>query len=194
MSTPTRTCGTRQWIFACRLSPGGDIEQEIVDPAFQDKILSYLYQHFVHYTERNVRHAVRLDKPVHEDGRADGYDLLDDLSSDGLSDPLQLLIARESVPPAGAREPDPLETQAGAYCHLLGRHGGTIRALAGYLQISVSHCHRCYAKVRRQAESQRSMALLPAEYGTEPPLKPWRKFRAHRGTRQLDFAFPELAL
>jgi hypothetical protein len=166
---------------------------DIVHPEFQEKVLSYLYQYFVRYTEHNVRNAVRLDRQAYEDGPADRYDLLDHLSAGGFSDPLSLLLAWESTSP-GDEEPDPLHTQAGAYYHLLGRHGGKIRTLAEYLQISTSHCHRCYGRVRRQAASQWSMAFAPAANATEPPLKPWRKFRARRAPRQLDFGFHEWAL
>lgn len=181
------------WIFAVELSQTGNIAAEIVNLEFQEKVLSHLFQYFVRYTEHNVRNAVRLDQQAYEDGPADRYDLLDHLSAGGLSDPLSLLLAWESAP-SGSGEPDPLHTQAGAYYHLLGRHDGKITTLAEYLQISASHCYRCYGRVRQLAEAQWSMAFAPAANATEPPLKPWRKFRVVRAPRQLDFRFHEWAL
>jgi hypothetical protein len=176
------------WIFAVELSQDGDVETSIVDPAFQDKVISYLYQYFVRYTEKNVRHALRLDQQASEDGPADQYGLLDHLPTNGLADPLTVLLALESAP-SEEYEPDPLQTQAGAYYYLLGRHGGAISNLASHLLISKSHCYRCYGKARRQAESQWAMDFGPADQATAPPLKPWRKFRAQRGRRQIDVAF-----
>lgn len=181
------------WLITDYLPWSGDIAIDLGNTAYQETLLSHLYQRLVRYTERTVRHALRLDQQDRDEAPADRYDLLNNSSNGGTHDPLALLIAQESTSSQND-EPNPHQSLASAYLHLLRRHGGRVDTLAGYLLISTSHCYRCCSKARHLARCQRTLCMTPSHDQDDRALKPWRKFRVTRIARQLDFEFHEAAL
>lgn len=162
---------------------------DFLDPVFLKTLLSHLYQKLVHYTELNVRRAVRLDRSHDPDAGEDAvHPLMNKLVGDGGRDPLSYLQAIEDAP-------DPtlyiqhLHSLAGAYLALLYKFGNRMHAVAGHLLISLSHTYRCYARARGFAARQIPLTLPMAE--TDFVLGPWRRTRASRAPMQLAFDFED---
>lgn len=175
------------WIMARTLS-GSHIPINLLDVASQEKLIQHLYQHFVRYTERNVRHAVRLDHAPSGYGEAGkSHPLLNELTSDDGDDPLLLLIASENE---SERLPaDEHHSLAGAYLMLLQQFDNRMSRVANHLLISTPHAYRCCGKARWLAISQYGLSLDgPA---ATSHLKPWRRYRTFRIPRQMEFDFEE---
>ena len=177
------------WLMAEAVSARLHVPIHFLDATFQHVLLGHLYQHLVHYTDLNVRHAVRLDQAAPgDDDHTATHPLLRMLSSDDGSDPLSLLIAAEDTPcrPSRANQHHSL---ASAYLIMLDHFGGRMRSVANHLLISTSHAYRCCAKARRRTSFQHALELAPP--ASMPVLKPWRRRRALRAPRQLEFDFDE---
>jgi hypothetical protein len=169
------------WLIASDLVGDEDFTAHFLNPEFQGTLLRYLYQQLVKYKERKFRNPVRLDQK--DDDGPDQYDLLGGAGNNDTPDPLAILIASEDAPP-GNDEPNPHDTQAGAYVHLLRRHKGSIRDLAEYLRISVSHCYRCIARARELARYQSALSFSMAR--DDMRIRRWRNFRVRGVARRLD--------
>lgn len=173
------------WIMAKSLAARRNIGVDFLDPEFQELLLAHLYQELVRYRERHVRHATRLDAPAA--GAEDGAPTpADRLAAHELFDPLAAMIANEEGR-AQHDVPEMASTLAGAYVLLLRHFDNRMLPLARHLLISRSHAYRCYAKVTRLAEWQQAIAFTPPCVAKE--LGPWRRRRAQRIPRQLEFPF-----
>lgn len=175
------------WLMAGTLSTRHGLPPDFLDAGFQDLLIRHLYQALVRYTELNVRHAVRLDHGTGDDA-AEGapHWLLNRLVSDEGRDPLSCLIAETDH----AARPLPDEDHpslAGAWIVLLRDCDNRMHVVANRLLISVSYAYRCCARARRMAREQNAIALTPPR--TAGQLGPWRRYRATRTPRQLEFDF-----
>lgn len=175
------------WLVACDLAARKDTEIAFLSPAFQDLLLSHLYQHLVRYTELNVRRAVRLDHaPASDASEGVSHPLMHILVSDGGRDPLAELIERETESNRD-NEPHLHHSLAGAYVRLLRHFDNRMRAVADHLLISVSYARRRCALARLWAAYQ-SPVPMPA---MEVIPGPWRQFQLRRTPVQLAFDFDD---
>ncbi len=151
----------------------------------QSQLISHLYQRLVRYTELNVRHAVRLDHAPGDD--AGSHPLLERLSADG-DDPLSVMEAREAnpIPPP---EGELHYSVASIYLVMLAHHDFRMSALARFLRLSISHTYRRCAYASQVSAWQHALVLAPPI--SMEGLRPWRRFRACRAPRQLEFDFDE---
>jgi hypothetical protein len=177
------------WLVAFDLAARRGATIEFLNPAFQELLLSHLYQHLVRYTEQNVRLAVRLDHaPAGGDSQDASHPLMNMLVSDGGRDPLAELIERETES-LWNNEPDVHHSLAGAYVRLLRHFDNRMRSVADHLLISVSHAyHRC-AQARLWAIYQNPVPM-PVMEGQFIP-GPWRLFQLRRVPVQLMFDFDD---
>ena len=152
-------------------------------------MLRYLYQALVRYTELNVRKAVRLDHAVgHDADEGEPHWLSNRLVSDNGHDPLShLLCAEDAAGQMSDGEDHP--SLAGAWLRLLRLHGNRMQAVARGLLISTSYAYRCCAKARWLAGTQNPIPFDAEGLGHR--LGPWRRSRAIRIPRQLEFDFNE---
>jgi len=177
------------WLMARNIAAHEGVAIDYLDPAFLKTLLSHLYQHLVHYTERNVRHATRLDHSNNPDAGEDAmHSLMNKLVGDDGRDPLSYLQAIEDAPDPALYNQH-LHSLAGAYLVLLNRLGNHMQAVAGHLLISLSYTYRCYARARWFAARQIPLTLPMAE--ADFVLGPWRRTRANRMPVQLAFDFED---
>lgn len=177
------------WLMAETISARQHVPIDFLAPAFQQLLLSHLYQHLVRYTDLNVRHAIRLDHAITDDTEHGApHPLLNVLASDEDDDPLSFLIASEEKPahPSPANEQHSL---ASAYLILLGHFGNRMRSVANHLLISTSYAYRCCAKACLVTACQHALLLAPP--AAISALKPWRSQRMLRTPQQLEFDFDE---
>ncbi|WP_050477484.1 hypothetical protein [Herbaspirillum rhizosphaerae] len=164
------------WLMAekMRIKQGSEIDFH--NPAHIDLLFSYLYQHLVNYTEKQVRMAVRLDAwDYGDDPEHDCHPLLNKLSSDNADNPLTVLELKETA--AAEHAVNPHHSRAAAYLKLLGHCDNNIAQLANYLLISTSWCYRCYNRAKHTVERQRQ---LPETMKTDFMPRTWRKFQLFR--------------
>lgn len=165
------------------------IEIDWLDRESQSLLLSYLYQHLVHYTELNLRYAVRLDHWTSDDGEDEQHPLLNKLVADSASDPLIALSAREEALKEKISEPDCHYSLASAYVHLLRHFDNKMSTVANHLLISLSYCYRRYTKVCMLAEKQHPIPIhQTASHHVFLPGA-WRQFRLRRVPLQLALDF-----
>ncbi|WP_123646839.1 hypothetical protein [Lysobacter enzymogenes] len=180
------------WIMADTLATRLRLPVDFGSPEFRNLLLSHLYQHLVRYTEVNVRRAIRLDHACgDDDSPGASHPLLHSLASDDGHDPLSLLLAAEArpLPPSGANEQHSL---ASAYLTLLDHFGNRMRRVARHLLISLSYAYRRCAHAREITVRQHALLLAPAASASS--LRAWRRERAARMPRQLEFDFEEKLL
>lgn len=177
------------WVVAFDLAARRGTAIEFLSPAYQELLLSHLYQHLVRYTEQNVRRAVRLDHaPAGGDSEDSSHPLMHTLVSDGGRDPLAELIERETES-RGDNEPDVHHSLASAYVCLLRHFDHRMRAVADHLLISVSHAYRRCAQARLWAVYQNPVPMPTMEARFLPG--PWRPFQLRRAPIQLAFEFDD---
>lgn len=177
------------WLMAATLSTRRCVPTDFLDAAFQQLLLSHLYQHLVRYTEVNVRHAVRLDHPRQgEEEHESVHPLMDMLASADGKDPLSFLIATEEPPPRPSVGNEH-HSSASTYLVLLAYFNNRMYSVARYLLISTSHAYRCCSKARSLTTWQHALTLPPP--ASIAMLKPWRKQRTRHSTRQMEFDFEE---
>ncbi|MGW8309037.1 MAG: hypothetical protein ACWGIK_25045 [Achromobacter pulmonis] len=174
------------WFLVEELRLEKGLEPAFECPQYQEKIVSYLYQKLVRYTDLNVRRAIRLDHAP--DGVEEGgqHPLLAKLAADAGLEPLAILMARENSVSTGSTEPCPHESPAAAYLRLLQRFDNKMLEVAAYLLISRSWCYHRVNEALTLAKRQWPLpkeALAVAE-GFEP--RSWRKFRSVKSWRQLE--------
>lgn len=177
------------WLMADTLAAREGIVVDFGDIVFQQRLLSHLYQHLVRYTELNVRRAVRLDhSPGGDADPGAAHPLSNRLTSEDSDDPLSLLLAMEAGPgpPARANEQ---HSQASIYLTLLNHLDNRMSRVARHLLISPSYAYRRFAIARLITANQH--ALLFAPPASAAALRPWRRERAERIPRQLEFDFGE---
>ena len=177
------------WLMAATVSTRKCVAVDFLDATFQQLLLSHLYQHLVRYTELNVRRAIRLDHAKQgDDEHVTVHPLVNKLASDEGNDPLSLLIAAEDRParPSRANERHSL---ASAYLILLTYFDNRMSGVARHLLISTSHAYRCCARARLFTIRQHALELAPP--ASMAMMKPWRKRRALRAPRQMEFDFDE---
>lgn len=173
------------WLLAEELRLEKGLTPEFGSVHYQEKLISFLYQKLVRYSEVNVRHAVRLDHaPVGapDDG---SNPLLAKLAADEGFEPLAILIEREESAFASKAEPAFYESPAAAYLQLLRRFDNRMLEVAAHLLISRSWCYYRFNEALNLATLQRPLPkeAFSAVEGLE--LRTWRKFRAVRYRRQL---------
>ncbi|KRG84515.1 hypothetical protein ABB34_09120 [Stenotrophomonas daejeonensis] len=175
------------WLLAGPLAERHGLPLDFLDPGFQDLLLRHLYQALVRYTDLHVRHGLRLDHAPGDDAEeGTAHPLMNHLTSDEGRDPLAHLLLGEER--AGLPDIDaPHPSLAGAWLVLLQDCGQHMPSVAMRLLISVSWAYRCCAKARRLAREQHPIALTPPHSARQ--LGPWRKHRATRAPRQLEFDF-----
>lgn len=176
------------WIMASSLqtSEGGLLD--LADVGCQERLLSYLYQHLVRYTEQNIRHAVRLDHaPTDSNDGGDVHPLAYLLVSNDGRDSLHALLERE----AEAELESGLGIHgslAAAYVFLLRRFDNKMSSVADHLRISRSYAYRCCANARWLANHARHIPVPIVEHLVPGP---WRLFRLRRPHMQLAFNFDD---
>ncbi len=175
------------WLMAGPLAERHGLPLDFLDPNFQDLLLRHLYQALVRYTELHMRHGVRLDHAIGDDAEDDAaHPLMNRLASDEGRDPLAHLLAdeeRATLPDRDAPHP----SLAGAWLLLLEACGQRMSTVAMRLLVSPRHARHCRAKARQLARDQHAIALTPPTDANQ--LGPWRKYRAVRVPRQLEFDF-----
>lgn len=175
------------WVMArtLRADDGGPLD--LSNEMHQQRLLAYLYQHIVRYTELTVRHAVRLEHaPSGYDDGEDVHPLARTLASDAGRNVLDALLDREAD--------QSLETDlqahgslAAAYIHLLRHFDNRMDAAASHLRISVSYAYRRCAQARCLAAHLRHIPVP----GSDALPGPWRRYRLIRQPVQLTFDFDE---
>lgn len=153
---------------------------------YQQKIVSYLYQKLVRYTDLNVPHAVRLDHaPAGVPGEA-AHPLLAKLATDEGREPFAILIEREESSANSEAELASYESPAAAYLQLLRRFDNRMLDVATHLLISRSWCYRRFNQALNLEKLQWPLAkeAFSTVEGLEP--SPWQKFRAIHVRRQLE--------
>ncbi|MEI2431420.1 hypothetical protein RDV84_11675 [Lysobacter yananisis] len=177
------------WVMANTMATRLRLPIDFGDPEFRNLLLSHLYQHLVRYTDVNVRRAIRLDHACRDDDSSGAaHPLLNSLASDDGHDPLSLLLAVEAkpLPPSEANEQHSL---ASAYLTLLDHFGNRMRHVARHLLISLSYAYRRCAHARQVTARQHALLLAPPAPASS--LRAWRRARAARMPRQLEFDFEE---
>lgn len=174
------------WVLAEELRLNKGISADFDSAEYQQRIISYLYQELVRYTELNVRQAVRLDHALDGAEEEGQHPLLAKLAADENSEPLTILLQREGPDCVESREPEPYESPAAAYLGLLKRFDNKMMAVAAHLLISQSWCYNRFNNALKLAEQQ--WPLLKDAFAVAEGLEPrtWRKFRAVRYRRQLE--------
>ncbi len=81
----------------------------------QNLLISYLFQHFVRYTERHFMHATRLDHWSGDGAEDEVHPLMRTMVADEGADPETILIARQEAKP-DIKEPDCHHSLASAMC------------------------------------------------------------------------------
>lgn len=161
------------------------------EPADQNLLLSYLYQHLVRYTELHIRHGIKLDHSIDkDDANGTPHPLLKRLSTTQDADPLNACIAYEEALTPLVAEPDSHHSQASAYVHLLRHFDHRMYQIARHLLISVSHSYRCLARARHYATHQHPLAMRPYQTADSAFFpRAWRRSRHQRRPIQLAFDF-----
>jgi hypothetical protein len=176
------------WLMIHVIRNTKDTQFDISNRPHQDLLISYLYQYFVRYTEKTVRHAEKLD---HWNGSTDesftSHPLLRKLAADAESDPLNEWLERESV---SRRPTETLDRHslAGAYIDLLRRFDNKMRAVADYLLISISYCYKRYSVALQLTRSQRPFPNAGTDDKNFSP-RAWRSFRIWTAPQQLVLDF-----
>lgn len=174
------------WLLAEELRLEKGLTPEFGCSEYQRKIVSYLYQKLVRYTDLNVRHAVRLDHAPAGVPEEAAHPLLAKLAADEGFEPLAVLIQREESSADSEVEPASYESPAAAYLQLLRRFDNKMLDVATHLLISRSCCYRRFNQALNLAKLQWPLAkeAFSTAEGLEP--SPWRKFRAIHVRRQLE--------
>lgn len=174
------------WLLAEELRLERGLQPDFGCSEYQQKIVSYLYQKLVRYTDLNVRHAVRLDHAPAGAPEDAAHPLLAKLTADEGREPLAILIQREESSADSEAEPASYESPAAAYLQLLRRFDNKMLDVATHLLISQSWCYRRFNQALNLAKLQRPLAkeAFSTVEGLEP--SPWRKFRAIHVRRQLE--------
>ena len=179
------------WIkaYSMRASDGNPID--LSGEEGQQLLLKHLYAHLVHFTERKIRNAVRLDHAPKGSGDEEGgHPLMHMLASNERRNVLDELIDQEASVALEAKLAEH-GSLAATYVYLLRRHGNNMAAVANYLRISRSYAYRCRAKAERLAICMCHIAMPPVEQFVPGP---WRRFRLCRPQVQLEFDFSESRL
>lgn len=177
------------WLMACELSARKGVTVDVLDISFQDLLISHLYQHLVRYTEKNVRHAARLDHATPgSDQEDESHPLMRTLMSDDGQHPLTMLVEQEQRSRQHV-EIDPHHSLASAYIRLLRHFDNRMRAVADHLLISESYAYRRCAHARLLATCQKPVPLSMMDGAFIPG--PWRRFRLRRTPTQLAFDFDD---
>lgn len=174
------------WLLAEELRLERGLQPDFGCPAYQQKIVSYLYQKLVRYSDLNVRHAIRLDHAPAGAPEETAHPLLAKLAADEGLEPLAVLIQREESSADSEAEPASYESPAAAYLQLLRRFDNKMLDVAAHLLISRSWCYRRFNQALNLAKLQWPLAkeAFATAEGLEP--SPWRKFRAIHVRRQLE--------
>ena len=173
------------WITAADVQENKNLSINFVDPDHQALILSYTYQRLVHYCDKKVRTAKRLDHGYSDDAPP-LYDITADQEGENPLDQLML----EQQEEAEKDVLDALGISIGAvWLALLDRFGGRMVHVACFLKLSVSHSYRCYRKVQWLAATQMSLALEVYDRDAVRCLRPWRPCKRYRIPEQLGFDF-----
>lgn len=171
------------WLMAKRLSAGSTVQEGLADVPFQDRVISHLYQALVHYTDRTVRFAMRIDHGSEGDDGASPHPVALTLVSDDGRDPLaELLLNEENAMHSACAALD--SSVMGAWMMLLSRYDFRMKAVAERLLISVSHAYRCRARAREIVQRQTAIPLVPPSNAS--CIGPWRRYRLARAPLQLE--------
>lgn len=172
------------WLLAEELRLERAIVPEFGCVEYQQKIISYLYQKLVRYSELNVRHAIRLDHAPGDALKDGAHPLLAKLAAAEQFEPLAALLEREAATSDGNDEPAAYESPAAAYLQLLQRFDNRMLDLANHLLISRSWCYNRVNAALRLATTQWPLPkeAFAAAGGLEP--RTWRKFRVLRYCRR----------
>lgn len=175
------------WVMARTLCADDGSPLNLHNEVHQQRLLAWLYQDLVRYTDLRVRHAVRLDHapPGFDDGD-DVHPLARSLRSDAGRNALDPLLDREAdlCSEAALQAHGSL---AAAYVRLLRHFDNRMDAVAGHLLISISYAYRRCALARCMA-AQVLHIPIPDTAGLPGP---WRRYRLGRRQIQLTFDFDE---
>lgn len=175
------------WLMARTLRADDGSPLDLSNEKDQQRLLAYLYQHIVRYTEVTVRYAVRLEHlPSGYDDGDDVHPLARTLASDAGRNVLDALVEREADQSLEAA----LQVHgslAAAYVRLLRHFDNRMDATADHLRISVSYAYRRCAQARCLAAH---LQHIPVQ-GSDILPGPWRRYRLIRQPVQLSFDFDE---
>jgi hypothetical protein len=182
------------FVIAFEVAARDGREIDFDDPDFQERVITFLYQRLVKYTDKKVRKAVRLDKPIDgEDISADDHPALREwVITSGSTDPLQELILLEESA-STARQPNPHASRASAYVHLLQQFNNSMREVAQHLLISLSYCYLRVNEAKRLVELQAELPQTVEDASFK--ARTWRPFQLKmpRVQLELDLRQPCLA-
>jgi hypothetical protein len=163
------------WIVAADMEQRRGYPVDFTDPVDTESVLSWLYRRLVTFAEKQMRHAVRLDKDWdREDAGGAASALARLLTSPLESDPLVRLQQSDA-------EVDHLRlvkhsySEASAYVILLARHEWDLDQLAGYLRIAARTLRRRLRTSGVTAKQQPS--LFDGSSVIDPDFQPKRERR-----------------
>jgi DNA-directed RNA polymerase specialized sigma24 family protein len=175
------------WLMAHTLRADDGSSLDLCNETHQQRLLAYLYQQIIRYTEVTVRHAVRFEHaPSGCDDGEDVHPLTRTLASDAGRNVLDALLEREADQSLEVA----LQAHgslAAAYVRLLRHFDNRMDATADHLRISVSYAYRRCARARCLAEHLQHISVP----GTDILPGPWRRYRLIRQPIQLTFDFDE---
>jgi len=164
------------WLLAFDLGESRGHPLDLDDLEDADLLVRYLHNHCVKYTERVVRHAVRLDHAASGDDERGDHWLNDHLAANGGMHPLSLLEAMESRS-SEQRHPDAYHSPAAGWVWLVSRFDNRMAAVASFLLISASWCRDRYRKARHDADTQWPLPHGLSLGDDDTAIRPWRKFK-----------------
>lgn len=164
------------WLLAIDIGRRRGHSLDLSDAGDANLLIRYLNNHCVKYTERVVRHAVRLDHAARGEEERDNHWLNDRLAADEGAHPLSLLEHAETAEPDPA-DPDAYHSPAAAWLRLLQRFDQRIADVSNFLMISASWCYACCRHARHQAASQWPLPHGLSVGEDDSALRPWRTFK-----------------
>jgi hypothetical protein len=164
------------WILAADIGQRRGRPLDLDDPRDADLLVRCLHNECVKYTERVVRHAVRLDHAARGDEERGNHWLNDRLASDGGAHPLSLLEDAEAAAPDPV-EPDAYQSPAAGWLRLLQRFDQRMADVAAFLMISASWCYTCCRHARHQAATQWPLPHGLSVGEDDSALRAWRTFK-----------------
>jgi hypothetical protein len=156
------------WLLAQDMHSRKGIPIDFLNPDYQERLLSHVYQELVRYRETHVRHAIRLNHGSTDDDENE-HPLMHTLVSDDGRDPLaELLVPEAATLTQGV---DISYSLAADYAHLLGQFDNNLQAVADFLLISISAVRRrCSHAIWLASDPPRSLGRLSVQVKTLAPV------------------------
>jgi hypothetical protein len=175
------------WLMAQHLQQHRGLTTAFLDPAFQDSLFAFLYQHLAVYQDKKLRGAKSMEapySPFEENTPA----LSERLTTEDGRCPTELL-AIENSERNQLRQLAGDTSEANAYVILLSHFRQNMQRVARHLRISRSYAyHRCSWACQAKSVQHDMNFSEPLAFSH---LGPWRKEKRYRIPQQLAFDFSE---